>query len=570
MAQSPQTTVKVYINKYIDKTYNNILNFTSTQERDAFFASSNVTLLKSYEDMQYLRKDSFVDIEALYDEVQNANYIIYDNNEGYGKHYAFITSIEFLNFNCTRLYYTTDLYNDNLSAILFGNQKVVYERHHDNPFAYTNLINDTDLMGTIPVTSDLCYTSRYYMMVLFTERSKVTGGTDSGQRAEQLIPLIWICNSKGVAPSPVTTSLDDIRNMLLSPYIYCAYICEIPVETHNFIYNDVHFQSTKCTILESTKTLYVMSTTDMVYDFTISNISLMNPTLLYPTEYKLNTYPFSFYRIQSNETTIDIGNNLLGDSPKYSIRYLISTTGIQIEYTIYNGSGYYKLYDKSIAPLTQYDNKGVQYVASNKYSLYNTLVLGAFKVGTGALMAGAGALARTPSPNAITSANLPVPTTLDDTVSYSTPNASMIKGGIQRAISGAKEISGTLRMLKDMYASPLEGNPSGDYYNSRLFVPIGNLRITHYGLNSTERNKALMFYSMYGYKTVDNDVFKLRRRKYYDYVKTINYVFIGNCEPNEKSDIERIFNNGVSLWHYNGGDFLKFGDYPNNSKNVVV
>lgn len=580
MATSPQTTVKIYINKYIDKSYNNILNFTSVQERNAFFSSTKVTLLKSYTNMQYLRKDSYVDIDALYDEVQNANYIIYDNNEGYGEHYAFIYKVEFLNFNCTRVYYNTDLYNENLNNIIFTNRSVLYERHHDNPLTYSNLIADIDVKAHLPISLGYAFTSKYYMIVMLVERNDLTDDdkpTGLAQICEQLTPLIWISPEAGTGAPELNTSFVEVQKMLYSPRVYAAYMCEIPLAVYNYIRTNSMFPTThinKDLIPNLLPGIYPeffgITASGVNTSFTVRNIALPAPTLASTTEYKLNTYPYSFYRFQTNEGSVDLSNYYLGTSPTVSITYNIASTGISIMYSINTNGIINRLYDHAIAPITQYDNQLIEHVAANKYSTYQTIAQGFFQSVTGlAIMGiGMGATSAVSMPNV---SNLPVPagTEIADTF-ISSPNMQQVGMGLSRAKSGAQNLAETAIKFMDMAEAPIQGTPSGDYYISSLNIPIGNMRITKYGLNASQKEKIEDFYAVMGYQIGAVEPFKLRRRKYYDYVKTSGYVFIGECDPSEKEGIELIFNNGVSLWHYNGGDFLEFGNYPDNEKNVVV
>lgn len=580
MAESPQTTVKIYINKYIDKTYNNILNFTSTQERNDFFNSTNVTLLKSYTDMQYLRKDSFVDIDALYDEVQNANYIIYNNNEGYGEHYAFIYKIEFLNFNCTRIYYKTDLYNENLNNIIFTDRNVLYERHHDNPLEYSNLIADVEVKAHLPLSLGYAFTSKYYMIVMFVERSDLApddNPTGLAQICEQLTPLIWITPEAGTGASELNTSFVEVQKMLYSPYVYAAYMCEIPVQVYNYIRTDSMFPITriqKDLIPNLLPGLYPdffgITASGVNTSFTVRNIPLPSPTLASKSEYKLNTYPYSYYRFQTNEGSVDLSNYYLGTSPTVSITYNIASTGISIMYSLNTNGIINRLYDHAIAPITQYDNQLIEHVSANKYSTYQTIAQGFFQSVTGLAIMGLG-MGATSTVSMSNMSNLPIPagSAIQDTY-ISSPNMQQVGMGINRSTTAAKNLKQVATKFMDMAEAPIQGTPSGDYYISSLNIPIGNMRVTKYGLNSSQAEKIKDYYAVMGYQIGAVEPFKLRRRKYYDYVKTSGYVFIGECEPSEKERIELIFNNGVSLWHYNGGDFLEFGNYPDNEKNIVV
>ena len=104
MAQSPQTTATIYSLKSCDPTYKNVMYFPDGISVSNRLASMSVKTPLSYTNLQYIRDDGYVELPVIYDTAHDYNYIIYNNGEGEGSIFAFITNVEFLNFECTRFY----------------------------------------------------------------------------------------------------------------------------------------------------------------------------------------------------------------------------------------------------------------------------------------------------------------------------------------------------------------------------------------------------------------------------------------------------------------------------------
>ena len=114
MASSPSTSAWLYEIE-CDPLYNNLRNFESSTDRAAYFNS--ITPKYTYTNLQYIRKNGYIDIPVLFDNVRNVNYIVYNNSEGYGPEYAFVERKEFVNFNVTRFHLKYDVWMNNCVSI---------------------------------------------------------------------------------------------------------------------------------------------------------------------------------------------------------------------------------------------------------------------------------------------------------------------------------------------------------------------------------------------------------------------------------------------------------------------
>ena len=66
---------------------------------------------KVYDDCTYQRKDGYIRMNANFDELISFNYVMYQNENHSGKwYYAFITRIEYINDNMSKVYIKTDVW----------------------------------------------------------------------------------------------------------------------------------------------------------------------------------------------------------------------------------------------------------------------------------------------------------------------------------------------------------------------------------------------------------------------------------------------------------------------------
>jgi hypothetical protein len=84
------------------------IDFATAAAQTAYFQGKSV---KTYADFYYQRKDHYIDIPDVYDNLLTCNYVMYRNTSHGSKwFYAFIGRMEFVNQNVTRVYISTDVF----------------------------------------------------------------------------------------------------------------------------------------------------------------------------------------------------------------------------------------------------------------------------------------------------------------------------------------------------------------------------------------------------------------------------------------------------------------------------
>lgn len=99
---------KVYLlNVPLENDYKHTLYFNSKSGQESYFQSR---IVKSYTDFSYQRKDSFIRVPDHFDDIQNCNYVMYQNTAYSDKwFYGFITEMKYVDDGRTDVYIETDV-----------------------------------------------------------------------------------------------------------------------------------------------------------------------------------------------------------------------------------------------------------------------------------------------------------------------------------------------------------------------------------------------------------------------------------------------------------------------------
>ena len=102
---SPQGNIYLCKTK-LENDYKNQLTFTNASAQSTYFAS---TIQKTYSNYTYVKKDNYIQVSDNIDTIIECNYLYYVNT-GFTtkKYYCFITRMEYINENCTRIYFETE------------------------------------------------------------------------------------------------------------------------------------------------------------------------------------------------------------------------------------------------------------------------------------------------------------------------------------------------------------------------------------------------------------------------------------------------------------------------------
>ena len=95
------------ISVHLENDYKHTLYFGSKSDQLAYFQSQ---IRKSFTDFTYQRKDNKIRVGVNFDEIQNCNYLMYQNTSVNDKwYYCFITDMQYINDNVTEITIETDV-----------------------------------------------------------------------------------------------------------------------------------------------------------------------------------------------------------------------------------------------------------------------------------------------------------------------------------------------------------------------------------------------------------------------------------------------------------------------------
>lgn len=116
----------------------NQINFANATAQYNYFYS---TIVHTFDNYTYIKKDNSVNVGKNIDEIIDCNYLFY-RNVGFSSkwYYCYITNMEYVNENCTKIYFRTDSFQSYQFDIVY--HPCFVEREHVN--------DDTIGLHTVP------------------------------------------------------------------------------------------------------------------------------------------------------------------------------------------------------------------------------------------------------------------------------------------------------------------------------------------------------------------------------------------------------------------------------------
>lgn len=524
----PQSEVRL-LKTPLEKDKEHTLSFDNINSQTAYFISK---VIKSYSDFTYVKEQQAIVVPDNYDTIYTCNYLMYRNNGFNNKYfYAFITKMEYVSENSTRIYFEIDSLQTWYFQIDYKN--VFVEREH--------VSNDTIGLHTIPEGLE---TGDYIdQSVTNTERDSFNFYQSNSR------PLV-VCSVTGTGISAIDSGLGRVYNGIYSGLIQVAFPSGTDAEVF-MLYLDSKFSespvvsvylapwqmctdnlSNHQTYTEGSYTFdyYVIPTG---YDTTyLKSSSLSKPTILdnnyIPVNKKLLTYPYCYMLVDNN----------VGQCYEYKYElFSDNECNFQIDGTLSVGCSI------KLRPLNY----------NKKTGLNNNFSVDAGKLPTCSWINDA-------YTNYLTANAVNIPGVGD--VSF--PVLSGVAGiGLnalsQNAGGMASSTISVLGSIGEMYSrskTPLQahnGSNQGDFF----FTTQTSFNVYKRSIKEEYARIIDKYFTMYGYKVNEVKVPNLTSRRNFNYIKTISCDFEGDMPQEDLQKIKDIFNNGVTFWH-NPENFLNY------------
>lgn len=141
--------------------YKHQLTFSNLQSQLSYF---NSKIEKTFDNYTYIKHDNMIKVGENIDNIINCNYLFYKNTGFTNKYYfCFVTNMEYINENCTAIYFTTDVFQTWQFDIKYHPCFVEREHVNDDTIGLHTVEENLNVGEVIEEseTTDLSYTNEY-------------------------------------------------------------------------------------------------------------------------------------------------------------------------------------------------------------------------------------------------------------------------------------------------------------------------------------------------------------------------------------------------------------------------
>lgn len=509
-------------NIYLCKTplkndYKNQLTFTSLTAQQTYF---NSTIQHTYNNYTYIKKDNVVNISENIDKIIDCNYLFYKNTGFTNKYYyCFITNMEYVNENCTRVTFETDVFQTWQFAINYN--KCFVEREHVN--------NDAVGLHTIPENLE---TGEYICNEHYKDETMDNYASD--------LCFVMASTSEPIAGEAKDTQASSaIYNGIYTGLSYYEYEATDAIDIMLEIFANNGKTDAINGIFMAPKWLAPLSgdiyrsvkqsNAPSTFNINVSKQTTLNGYT--PRNNKLKCFPYNYLLLSNN-----IGQNSIlhyekfsdGSNATFKVNGVLNPgCSINITPTNYNGSA--SSDNDAIGlgkfPICNFQNDMyTNWLTQNSVNvLGQTITSDDINIASNGLSALAGTITNVAVGN------------------YAGAGMSVASGftGISSALMQQKQ--------HNMISPTINGQlNSGD-----VNVASGNNTFHFYKMSVKKEYAQIIdeYFDMFGYKVNDVKVPNITGRRNWNYVKTIECNFTGDIPQADLNIIKQMFNNGVTMWH---------------------
>lgn len=520
----PQTEVRL-LRTPIEKEGNHTLSFDNINSQTSYFLSKTI---KSYSEFTYQRETAELVVPDSFDTINTCNYLMYKNNGFTNKYfYAYITKMEYINENATRITFEID----SLQTWYFNiNYKECFvEREH--------VSNDTVGLHTLPenvelgdyidqsVSTEEQESFNYLLnntrpLVVVSVTQTGISAIDKGVGREYNGIYSGLINVTFINPSSAENfilyldskfSESPVVSVFMAPWKLCVDSLEYENWKH---YSEGDFSFTYQVVPERYESTFINSSSLSKTNYLDSNYV--------PKNKKLLTYPYKYFLVDNNVGgCYDFKYEYFSDNTCNFLTYGALSIGCSIKMRPNNynkKSGLNRLYsiNASKLPTCAWVN--------DTYTNYLTANAVNIGVGFASDIVNLGVSAGTENPVGMTNASLSIANKIGQIYERSKMPLTAHGGSNQGDVVYSDRLSYTVyrKSIKEEYARVIDN-----------------------------------YFSMFGYKVNSVKVPNITGRRNYNYVKTVGCNFTGNVPQEDIEKIRNLFNNGITFWH-NEENFLNY------------
>lgn len=513
MAISPSTRVYL-LSTPLDPLQKNQIRFTSLAAQIAYFTSP-AQIKHDYTNFQYSRKDSILKIPVHVDVLYDSNYVMY-KNEGHGDKwfYAFITKMEYINDSCTAVHIKTDVYQTWLFDVTLKQSFVVRE-HVSNDTRGLHLLDEGLDYGEYKMRTYTRsnYITDYCFMVGVSDLKPYNGATDIGNVYGNIF--------SGLAYIAFDSAHVDALRVMLRTYadagkidaVVVMFVVPKELAGSGFSFNGGIVPNGNG--IDAAVHQIQPTFTDLDGYTPKNNKMYCYPyNLLYVSNNQGGSSEYRFEDFVNPETYIqfEIWGNLSPNSKVVCVPLNYrGVTNENWEYAL--GMGDF--------PLCSWGNDVfANWLAQNKVGMVTSTAAAGLAIGAG----------------------------------IATANPIMIGGG-------AMAVANEMAQLYKASTQPdqAKGNVNGGTLN--VAMDKQDFFFSHMTIKAEFAKRIDQYFDMYGYKVNEVKIPNVSGRPYWNYVQTIDMNITGGIPADDMTELKKIYNDGVTLWH----NAANFCDYSLNN-----
>ena len=468
-------------------------------------------LIKTVSDYTYIRKDSTINVSVNMDDLIGANYVMYKNASHENKwFYAFIESMEYKSDLATAVKIRTDVYQTWRDVLTVPSCFVVREHvNSDTVGLHTveeNLETGDYIRNTTTVEAGL---DNLAIVIAVSEEETATDIVSGGMYNGVYSGVKFYGSTN---PAAITKKLTAYNDKGKAEAVLSVFMCP------NYFVGVSHQTDVEAVATSAIGSF--LNVTGPARPATLDGYT--------PRNNKLLTYPYQFLYAHNNSGGAGVYKyELMNGTPAFSVFGTVAPNPvfkmIPTNMKTHSGSGNDQDQGLTIGgfPLCAWITDPYKnWIAQNAGSTALGLV-----GGVGALIGGA------------------------------------VTGGATVAVGGALAVLGQLAQQEHRKIQPNQANGQINSGSANTAVTWNDFFLYGKSIRAEYARIIDEYFDMYGYKIARVKVPNLSGRSSWNYVKTIDCIVKGGIPESDKQQLQKMFNNGVTIWH----SFTNFGDYSQSN-----
>ena len=561
----------------VDFKRGDVRHFSTESARSEYFTTDK--LIDSDTITSYIRVDESFKVDKTYSDIRQANYCRYNNNDGDGWRYAYITKMEVVSTSCTRLYIQQDPWQNNLFNFEMHGTRLrghvdrlvqngnVYNRvwsftpedittvtiANSVSYSFNNLSFLWYVFSEPPVDSELLkdYSATvdglYYMVVPFvgyprTMNVQTTSGSDYGALDIRILNTFenspYLVNKfySSITPSGTNISYNASSNTIRLGDIggvFSTALATVTI-TEGETSQPVSYETTLLYFVRSPSfdwdsPLSAFDTIGIPNQITLASIPSPSNVRSMDIESKIYSSPFTFHRCGIGNERIDVYNELMNQDSATAARIFIAPAAGGLYALI----GYPEQYNAN-ATRVQFRSVPISKTATIRRDTENTYLAANEERLTTQVIGGLSAII-VAGITAVATGGMSVPLSL-------------------AAYAGGQTIRNAYALSKDLANAPDSISVNGDVSEIMLTDSQRPYRITYFPAGD-DLDRLYSFFYTFGYtinEWQDLSYTAIRTRYYFDYYQFAEDVHVDiEDSPTARNLMEEDLKNGVTFWHWN-------------------